>query len=132
MDFMKSETDASAHRKKALDSGVQSLLKDFVGFAEDEKCSGVDQGLGQSSGVPRGQSQGYELGFLRPAFSARLQTFTRTESDMIRGFYKANAYASILASLLVVCEPRFLNRVQSARVSSEGSSVPKISNMSRT
>lgn len=40
MDFIKAETDASAHRKKALDPGVQSLLKDFVRLAEDEKRSG--------------------------------------------------------------------------------------------
>ena len=40
MDFIRFETDASAHRKKALDSGVQGMLKDFVGIAEDEKRSG--------------------------------------------------------------------------------------------
>ena len=39
-DFIKVEADASWHRKKALDPGVQSLLKDFVRLADDEKRSG--------------------------------------------------------------------------------------------
>lgn len=39
-EFIKNEVDASWHSKKALDPGAQSLLKDFVRLADDEKRSG--------------------------------------------------------------------------------------------
>lgn len=40
-DYIKSELDASLHSKKALDPGLQSLMKDFVRLADDGKRSGL-------------------------------------------------------------------------------------------